>query len=334
MKRLIRVLLCCCLALNATAQTQTPKQLQETARSFMRQGDYPNAILVLNRGLGQDPRNPDMIKDLAMSYYYQKDNTKALEVINPFLDMDNADDQAFQIAGLIYRQAGLAKDCERVYKKGLKKFPASGPLYNELGELQWQQQNFEAIKQWEKGIETDPSYSKNYYNAARYYFLTTDKVWSLLYGETFINMEPMSSKAAEIKQQLVEGYKKLFSEANLEANNKDKSPFVKAFLKSMNSQSPVAAAGINTEALSMIRARFILDWFKEGNGPFKYRLFGYQQQLLREGLFDAYNQWLFGSVQNLTAYQNWVNTNSMVYNEFLNFQKGRIFKVQNGEYYK
>jgi len=102
----------------------------------------------------------------------------------------------------------------------------------------------------------------------------------------------------------------------------------------MNEQSAVAASGINTETLTMIRTRFILDWFNEDKPAFKYRLFSYQQQLLREGLFDAYNQWLFGGVQNLTAYQNWVNTNSIAYNDFLNFQKGRIFKVQAGEYYK
>lgn len=334
MKKLSIAVLFCVNAFFGLAQTQNAKQLHETARSFMRQGDYPNAILVLNRALEQEPKHLDMAKDLAMSYYYQKDNPKALEIINAVIDREDSDDQSFQIAGLIYRQAGMIKDCEKMLKKGLKKFPGSGPLYNELGELQWQQQNFEAIKQWEKGIETDPSYSRNYYNAAKYYYLTLDKVWSLLYGEIFINMEPLSSRAPEIKQLLVDGYKKLFSETNLEVNNKDKTPFVKAYLKSMNNQSPVVSSGINTETLTMLRARFILDWFSEGNPKFKYRLFAYHQQLLREGLFDAYNQWLFGSVQNLTAYQNWVNTNSLVHTEFLNFQKGRIFKVQPGEYYK
>ncbi len=334
MKKLSIALLGCLFTLVITAQTQTAQQLHETARSFMKQGDFPNAILVLNRAVQQEPKNIPVAKDLAMSYYYNKENAKALETINPVLDREEADDQSFQIAGLIYRQAEMTKDCEKMYKKGLKKFPESGPLYNELGELQWQQQNFEAIKQWEKGIETDPSYSRNYYNAAKYYYLTTDKVWSLLYGEIFINMEPLSSSAPEIKNLLLDGYKKLFSEANLENNNKDKSNFVKAFLKNMNGQSSVAAAGINTETLTMIRTRFILNWFSEAAPTFKYRLFAHQQQLLREGLFDAYNQWLFGSAQNLSAFQNWVNNNNNTYNEFLKFQKGRIFKIPTGEYYK
>ena len=101
----------------------------------------------------------------------------------------------------------------------------------------------------------------------------------------------------------------------------------------MNAQTGIASAGINTEILSMIRARFILDWFNSSNAP-AFKLFNYQQQLLREGLFDAYNQWLFGSSQNLSAFQNWVNTHSEEYNAFLNFQKGRIFKVPTKEYYR
>ncbi len=317
----------------SVTRAQTPKELHETAKTFMRQGDHANAVLVLNRALQQEPQNTAMSKDLALCYYFQRDNARAMETINPLLDRAEADDQCFQIAGMIYKQADNKKDAEKMYKKGLKKFPESGPLYNELGELLWEQKNYEAIKQWEKGIETDPSYPKNYYNAAKYYYLTTDKIWSLIYGEIFINMEPLSSRAPEIKQLLLDGYKKLFSDANLELAYKDKNPFAKKFLKSMNAQTSVAASGINAETLSMIRTRFVLDWFNE-NESYPFKLFGYQQQLLKEGLFEAYNQWVFGSSQNLSAYQSWVTTHSDEYNAFLNFQKGRIFKVPAKEYYR
>lgn len=317
---------------SAAVHAQTPKELHETARTFMRQGDHANAILVLNRALLQEPQNMALGKDLALSYYFQRENTKALETINALLDKEDSDDQAYQIAGMIYKQADVKKDAEKMYRKGLKKFPQSGPLYNELGELQWEQKDFEAIRQWEKGIEMDPSYSKNYYNAARYYYMSTDKVWGLIYGEIFINMEPLSSKAPEIKQLLLDGYKKLFSTATL-STGKDKNLFVNNYLKSMQAQSGLAAAGINAETLSMIRTRFVLDWF-ENNEPLPYRLFGYQQQLLKEGLFEAYNQWLFQSSQNLSAYQAWINTHTEEYNAFLTFQKGRVFKVPTKEYYR
>jgi tetratricopeptide (TPR) repeat protein len=315
------------------AKAQTAKELHETAKTFMRQNDHANAILVLNRALLQDPQNIAMGKDLALSYYFQRDNAKAMEIINPILEKEDADDQSFQIAGLIYKQADNKKDAEKMYRKALKKFPDSGPLYNELGELQWEQKNYEAIKQWEKGIEMDPSFSKNYYNASKFYYLTTEKVWSLIYGEIFINMEPLSNKAPEVKQLLLDGYKKLFIDADLQTAYKDKNPFVKNYLTSMNRQSAIATLGINTESLSMIRTRFILDWFNENSG-YPFKLFGYQQQLLQTGLFEAYNQWIFGSSQNLTAYQAWITTHSEENNAFLNFQKGRIFKIQAKEYYR
>ena len=334
MKQLFLAICYCLSAAAGFAQTQTTAQLQETARSFMKQGDYANAVLVLNRARQQDPNNIAVTKDLAMSYYYQGDNPKALESINTVIDRDEIDDQTYQIAGMIYRRADMQKEAEKMYRKALKKFPESGPLYNELGELLWDQKNYDAIKQWEKGIETDPSYSKNYYNAAKYYYLTPDKIWALLYGEIFINMEPLSNKTPEMKQILLNGYKKLFADADVEKSITDKTPFVRAIAKEINGQSAIAADGINTETLTMIRTRFILNWFGGADQKFKYRLFSYQQQLLREGLFDAYNQWIFGSAQNLTLYQNWVNNNSKTYDEFLHFQKGRIFKVPTGEYYK
>lgn len=228
--------------------------------------------------------------------------------------------------------------CRKKRKKGtkrFKKFPSSGPLYNEYGEILWSQKEYEdAISQWEKGIETDPSYSKNYYNASKYYFFTVDKVWSILYGEIFINMEPLSTKTPEIKQLLLDSYKKLYTEANVELNNKDQNKFTKAYLHHMNKQSSIAGSGLTAETLTMIRTRFILDWFNDLANKFSFRLFEYHRQLLKEGMFEAYNQWLFGPVQNLSSYQNWSTVHSSEYNEFNNFQKGRIFKIPNGQYYK
>lgn len=300
----------------------------------MRQGDFANAVMVLNRGLLQDPRNMAMAKDLALSYYYQKENKKALDAIKPLLEKEEADDQCFQIAANILIQLDQPKESEKIYKKGLKKFRNSGPLYNDYGELLWSEKDFEAIKQWEKGIQEDPSFSRNYYNASRYYFLTFDKVWSLLYGEIFINMEPFGKNTPEIKDLLLESYKKLFADADLELNNKDKNPFVLAYLQSMNKQSSLAARGINTETLVMIRTRFVLDWSASQKNRFPYKLFDYQQQLLQEGLFDAYNQWIFGSTENLPAFQNWSLTHKDEYAAFTNFQKGRVFKIPPGQYYK
>ena len=49
------------------------------------------------------------------------------------------------------------------------------------------------------------------------------------------------------------------------------------------------------------RTRFILDWSKTYGAKFPFKLFDFQQQLLREGMFEAYNQWLFGAGESLVG---------------------------------
>lgn len=331
MKRIFLALLISVIAV--TAMAQDAAELHETARTFMRQGDYANAILVLNRAIKLQPNNIEIAKDLGLNYYFAKDFAKAVDIYKPLVEREDADDQCFQIAGDIYLAQDNPKECEKVYKKGLKKFPASGALYNELGELLWAQKDYSAIKQWEKGIEMDPGFSKNYYNACKYYYFTTDKVWSILYGEIFLNIEPSSTASPEVKNILLESYKKLFADTDLEKANTDKNSFVQAFVQTMNKQSAIAANGINTESLTMIRTRFILDWFTDFGNKFPFKLFELQRQLLQEGMFEAYNHWIFTAAQNLPAYQNWITVNAGEYNELTRFQRGRIFKIPAGQYY-
>ncbi len=320
----------------ATATAQDAAKLHETGRAFMHQGDYANAILVLNRAAKLDEKNIEIAKDLGLNYFFAKDYKQALEIIKPLLDRDDADDQCFQIAGDIYQALSNTKECEKVYKKGIKKFPNAGALYNEYGVLLWEEKDVNAIVQWEKGIETDPGFSKNYYNACKYYYFTTDKTWGVVYGEIFLNIEPATTATAEIKNILFHSYKKLFADANIESekNNPAKNSFVQAFLHTMNKQNAIAASGITPETLAMIRTRFVLDWFTEYGKKFPFKLFEQQQQYLQNGLFDAYNQWLFNAAQNLPAYQNWIALNTDQYNELNRFQKGRIFKIPSGQYYQ
>jgi len=334
MKYVVAFLLLAFIAnpLTLFSQDQTPLQ---TARSFMRAGDFDNAILVLNRGLQQDPNNLDMQKDLTLAYYCKRDYAKALERLKPMLDRDDADVQVYQVAGNVYKALEEVKDADKMYKKALKKFPNSGPLYSEYGELLWEKKDYSAIEYWEKGIESDPAYAGNYYNAAAYYYYTKDKIWTILYGEIFVNMEYLTDRATEMKKLLLSTYKeKLFSDQDItKQDEKKKNAFAKAVLQTYAKEAPLTAKGINLEVLTMIRTKFILDWFNTYASKYPFKLFDYQQQLIREGMFEAYNQWLFGTVDNLPAFDQWTKNNAEAYNKFSTFQKNRVFKMPKGQYY-
>lgn len=334
MKKLCLIVAGLFMAACTFAQEQDVKTLQETARTFQRKGDYANAVLVLNRALQQEPKNLELLKDLAFTHYLQRDFVKARDVAKPLPDRPDADVQSFQILGMVYKAIEERKECERLYKAGLKKFPNSGMLYNEYGEMLWTKQDYNAIKYWEKGIEADPNYSGNYYNAAKHYYLTFDKVWGVIYGEIFLNLESYSKRTAEIKGLVLEGYKKLFSEASLQNKQEVKNPFVAAYLNTMARSAQQASKGISPESLTAVRTQFILDWYEKENANFPFRLFDYHRQLLKEGMFDAYNQWIFGAAQDLPAFQNWTTTHATSYNQFTTFQKGRVFKLPAKQYYQ
>ena len=336
MKKISLVIFSVLFSCIAFTQTEDAKTLQQTARSFMMQSDWDNAILVLNRALQQDKDNLDFQKDLIQCFYYKRDYEKAVEGIKNIINRDDADVMSFQLAGNVYKALEDPKECEKIYKQGLKKFSKSGPLYSEYGELLWSRKDFTAIDLWEKGIEIDPAYGGNYYNASLFYFYTKEKVWGLVYGEIFVNMESLSQRGAAMKELLFKSYKeKLFSEVDLLKNETgNKSAFAKAFLETMNKQTALISKGITTASLTMVRARFILDWYENYGARFPNRLFDYLQQLLREGMFEAYNQWLFGTVENLAAYDSWTKNHADEYKNFTAFQKSRVFRMPPGQYYQ
>ena len=234
---------------------------------------------------------------------------------------------------MAYKAINEKKQADKMYKQGIKKFPASGELYNEYGEMLWVEKDAEAIQFWEKGIEVDPNYSSNYYNASRFYYYTYDKVWSLIYGEIFINMESYSKRTPEIKSLLVDGYKKLFIDLK-SPKSVSKNPFENAYLAVMTNQSQSVALGVTPESLNILRSKFILEWFEKYGDKYPFRLFEYQRQLLKEGLFDAYDEWAFGTASGLAAFQSWTAQHADDYNRFINFQKGRVFKLPPGQNYR
>ncbi|GAC1586583.1 MAG: hypothetical protein NVS3B19_05160 [Ginsengibacter sp.] len=298
----------------------------------MRRGDYLNASITLEKALKADPENLEIGKDLAVNYLVLKKNNKALEIILPFIEKGAADDQAYQIAGNIYNALDQRKESENIYRKGIKKYPSTGALYNEYGIMLLSRQDMNAIKIWEKGIENDPQFAGNYYNAAKYYNLNSNYLWASIYSEVFLLLESGTSRSPEMKNILFENYKKLVTDDDVLNNLKGKNLFEKTYLQTIAREKPVLSIGINTETLTMFRTRFILDW-NSLSKKMPFNLFDIQTQLLQEGMFDSYDESLFGVVQNLAAYQNWINVHADEYASFSNFMKDRIFKFSKGQYY-
>lgn len=333
----ISLLFVCIISLSTAcfAQVADANALHETARDFIKKGDYDNALLVLNRAITIEPDNKDLKKDLLYASYLKRDFAKAIEVGDLLIKRPDADVQTYQMLGLAYKAIADNKEAEKLYKGGLKKFANEGIIYSEYGELLAEKEPEAAMKLFERGIEADANHSTNYYHVAKWHAQQGEILWSIIYAETFLNLESFTSRSTEIKNLLLDEYKKFFLAGTKNASaSKKPNEFLKEVAEVLSAQQNQAAYGITPESLTVIRTRFILQWYDKNAERFPFRLFDHQRQLLQEGLFDAYNQWLFGPASNLAAYQLWQKYHTEDYNNYLSFVRGRVYKIPGGQQYK
>jgi len=324
--------------------TQDAAALQQTAKTFMQQADYDNAVLVLTKALQIQPNDLQLSKDLLFANYLKRDFAKAMEIGKPLVERADADVQSFQMLGLVYRALAQDDEAEKLYKNGLKKFPDQGVLYSEYGDMVANKKTDVALGLWEKGVQADPNYSSNYFFLSKQYAFKGDILWSILYAEMFLNMESFTARSTEIKNLLLEQYKKYFVSGYappkvIDKKNIDKKAdkkfvqFTTAVAETLTKQQSQANLGVTPESLTVIRTRFILDWYNTYGATYPFRLFEHQRQLLQEGMFEAYNYWLFGPAANIKTYQTWQQYHQEELNTFLTFVRSKVFKVPDGQQY-
>jgi tetratricopeptide (TPR) repeat protein len=352
MKKLLLIVSIFTASVSFAQQSEDATKLHETATTFLRQGDYENAVLVLTKARELQPNDLQISKDLLFAYYLKRDFAKAMEIGKPLVERPDADVQTFQMLGLVYKAIAEDKEADKLYKNGLKKFPNEGVLYAEYGDLIAEKEPDRAQKLWEKGIEVDPNHSSNYYFVSKQYAEKGDILWSILYAEMFLNMESFTARSTEMKNLLLDQYKKFFisgtastappkvakdgkggKDSKAGKDIKNQIQFIDAVAEILNKQQSQVSLGITPESLTVIRTRFILDWYNKYGEKFPFKLFEHQRQLLQEGLFQAYNFWLFGPAANLKTYQTWSQYHQDELNSFLAFIRSKVFKIPEGQQY-
>ena len=321
-------------AINLVAQEQTAALLQETAKSLVQKGDYENAVMILEKAKLQEPNNISILKDLSFANHLKRDFAKAIEVGNELIGKSDADEQSYQILGLSYKAIASYKDCGKMYKVALRKFPNSGVIYNEYAELFALESDLEeAINQWEKGISVDPNYSSNYFNAAMYYGRKNNWLRAIIYAEMFLNLESYSTRTEEMKAEIITDFKNLLNPGAISTlqNAKTTTAFEKTFLEGMAKFSSINKVSIDD--IISIRTKCLLEWVQGKQKQYPFRLFEHQQYLLSQGLFEAYNYWLFNTPASEEAYKIWQKNHSKEEGGFKEFQQSRVFKIPFGEYY-
>lgn len=301
-----------------------------------KKGNFDKALAVIRDAEANYPDNATLLKDDALFNTMKKDYPNAIAAGKKLISLSDADEQSYQILGSAYTADSKYGDAVNVYEQGIQRFPQSSVLYAEYGAtLMDNNQAKKAAWAWEKGISVNPSISSNYYFLAKYYATHNNPLWSVLYGETFVNIETFSARTREIKDTLFRQYNALFATDNVLQNYiNNGQPFEKAISSTFQQFKDIVSGGVNPESLYALRGQFVVSWFNSQNAKtYPYKLFDRLLQLSKIGVFEAYNQWLFSSY-NESQFIAWAKMNSGEVQEFAKFQRASVFKVPDGQYYQ
>ncbi|RYD57690.1 MAG: tetratricopeptide repeat protein [Sphingobacteriales bacterium] len=329
MHHFFKIILCFSLlatSLPAVAQTSWPspevEKLYKNARDLHSQGKLDQAITKYLQALNIAPEVTVLYRDLGQAYFLTGNNEKAKETLEPVIKSGSADEQTYQTLAATYVKLNDEKKGRKTLEEGIVKYPHSGMLYHELGlwyekKKDRSEEDMEkALMAWLRGIEADPAYHINYYEAARAYMASNrPPVWSIIYAETFINIEQQTPRSHETRAMLLAAYKRLFNSVGklappaAPAKPKKGAPidngFEQAVYETYIKLAPVVSDGVTTETLTMLRTRFLMDWSLQYAQKYPVSLFYRQDQMIREGYFDIYNQWLTGRAENQAQYEAW-----------------------------
>lgn len=317
---------------SSVASAQTATEYYSKAKTLMNYGKLDSAAYFLYKALEFSPDELPMLEDQVYLEYLRRDFAKAITVGKKIVTRPDAGTKTFQLVGMAFKEIADYKEAKKIYESALQKFPNSGLLYAEFGDMYAaMNKKTEAIKMWEKGIEMDPGHSSNYYFATLHYAENRNPLWAILYGENFVNIESLSDRTTEIKGIITDLYKKISTPGFLAPKN---NAFASAIATTISKQPPVSLSALTVEALTSLRMGFIRDWYQQNSTTFPYKLFEYHDQLIKEGMFDAYNQWLFGTSLNAAAYTAWMDANKEKMAVFQQFTGGRVYKIPAGQYYQ
>ena len=201
--------------------------------------------------------------------------------------------------------------------KGDKKFEAG----------QYQQ----ALYWYEKCIDNNPSADSGYYGASQVFFLSTETVWALMYGELFMILSDNDSLQMKVSRQLFDAYFAGLSlnggkaAANYNSNIiaysdsfERRNNFPSVF-DSLMSKSAYGLRFLDIENLTSVRSKF-LSLLKANNKDFYNPLFEYWDKVKTADHWQAYNYWLFAYGNNKQAAQ-WITANKDKWNGFMNWKK-------------
>lgn len=323
----------------STVYSQTNKELARSKAlagiKYEDDGKIEEAILLFLEAKQLDSSDFNYPYELGNCYYIRGNYKKALEYFQSTLEYAEINATCYQMLGNTYDMLGDSKNAIKSYNDGLSKFPKAGSLYLEKGTLLLRQKEYsKAAELYENGVNVDPTFPSNYYKLANLYSWTSERIWSVLYGEIFMNLERGTKRTGEIGSLLYQVYKKSINVTSDTSGGVDfsksmsisttkpfKLPFQLVYGTTMTLGLGIQMLSrhkeITISSLYQIRKTFLNNWFeKKQQETYPNILFDYQKKLLDNDHFEAYTYWIFMK-GNESEFKEWKTRNEEKWSSFI-----------------
>lgn len=315
---------------------ESKSEFLRKAIALMDNGEIEQSIQLLDKGLKEYKNDLDLIYEKGYAYYLGKDYQKSIDLLEPWLKKKKSSFQFFQMVGNAYDILEQPEKAIEVYETGIKKFPNSGPLYLERGIIEYTAERYnEAVTFWEKGASVDPTFKSNYYWLSKLYRFSEERIWSLLYGEIFMNLEFNTARTKEIGKTLAVVLSEALETKNdtsfsLNLTKKGFTIFVdkkgfdvsKPLLPFEGNYSMSSAIGaialqdtINLQSILVWRINLLNHWFEQ-QIQYENTLLNYQREIQKLNYFEAYTHWLYKDAFP-SEFEAYKAQNGDLYKEFM-----------------
>ncbi|MBP5687715.1 MAG: hypothetical protein J6X22_03630 [Muribaculaceae bacterium] len=372
-KILSRILiLLCVVAWSLGAQAQMSIDLindndrvqLEEAVDLMDNGKPEDAIKILDK-LCKKYKNNYALEYERLYAYYQAGDFKRIVKEGPKLfNHPEIESQCYQLVGNAQDVLGDPEGAIKTYDEGLKRFPNSGYLYLEKGNIHMMHQRYnEAVRCYLSGVEVQPDFASNYYRLAKLYADSTEPLWAIVYAEVVCNLLPGTERGEEMGKLIYDLFQenvKIEEENNAHVSltkentiyiNSDTSSYQIPFpmMYEMGTmKSPALVEFLQTKKLTVA---MIADMRKEAlayidtvaPGYYNLSLLDYHRKLIKDGHWTAYNMWLMSpgaedetnqwadtkeGEEQLEKFANWFIENRLIPTEAAPTVMTKVYKIE------
>lgn len=247
------------------------------------------------------------------AYYLAGDFKRIVKEGPKLYKHPESEPQLYQLVGNAQDVLGDPEAAVKTYDEGLKRFPRSGYLYLEKGNIHMMHKRYnEAVECYLRGVEVQPDFASNYYRLAKLFAQSTDPMCAIVYGEVVCNLQPGSERGEEMGKLIYDIFQ---DNIKIEDENKAHVTLTQNNTIHMNPDttdiqvpfplmyemgvlsSPALAEFMKTKKLTVamiadLRKDALAHIDSVAPGYYNLSLLDFHRKLIKSGHWMAYNMWL------------------------------------------